>query len=408
MIGTKSSTLCRRRGFAMLLTLFVVMLLVFIGLLLLTDAQDAASGTLNTEQKNQSLNAAEAGLDTAIDLLDRVPTTADNTTVSGQTVTLGYRYTYTVVLNNFSGNAVRYATDTNSGTSQQVPVQPGQAFVVSTGTGLMASRSSKVEAILNKPNGGSVNFPNGAIEAGGDIDGNWNSGACAAVYGSAPGVNDANIHANGNIPANICFVDGQATASGTVSGKTNATKGQNGGTPQITLPTSQMDGFVSYEKGIAQQGGPYNLYIPNGGSLPSNFTCGLGAPPSGCVVFLDGSIHLSGQQSANFIGKVTVVINGDLQETGKSSITFQLNSGSLLAVAGNADVGGNAYTGALLWAKGDTTLHGNGAQQGALIAGGNVSLLGGGTNGGFYYNPGAIPPPVNVPGAVVLVAYGEY
>lgn len=397
----------RERGFAMVLTLFIVVLLLAVGIVLLTNVQNVASDTLNTEQKNQALNAAEAGLNAAIDLLDRVPTTGDGAKGSS-TMPQGYSYTYTVVANNFAGNGLsKTANDTNSGTSQQVTVPPGQAFITSHGVGAAGGRGSNVEAIV-KQTGGVITFPGGAINAGGDIDGNWNSGACAGIYGSAPGKNDADIHANGNIPANACFDQGQATASGTVTGKINATNGQKNGVPQVQLPTSQMDGLVAYEKGIAQQGGPYNLYIPNGGTLPAAFVCGPGAPSSGCVVFVDGPVHMSGQQTAAFTGNVTLVINGDFTETGKASVTFQVGSGSLFAVNGNADVGGNAYTGALLWAKGDTTLHGNGAQGGALVSGGNVHLLGGGSRGGFYYDPRAIPPPKNQPSTVIIVTYGEY
>jgi len=169
-----------------------------------------------------------------------------------------------------------------------------------------------------------------------------------------------------------------------------------------------MPNFVAAEKATAQAGGPYALYIPSTGTVPSKYDCPNTAPSAGCVVFLDGPLAISGSQTITFTGHVTFVVNGNYTATGQSQISFQDNTKSLFAVNGNADDGGLGTMYALIWAKGDVTLHGNGFQKGAVVAGGNAILNGAGSSGGFLYDSTLANISVNIPGHIVVSAYGEY
>ena len=60
-----------QRGFVMIIALFIIVLLLAVGIMLLDNVFSAAANVVNMQQKNQIYEAAEAGLNSAIDLLDR-------------------------------------------------------------------------------------------------------------------------------------------------------------------------------------------------------------------------------------------------------------------------------------------------------------------------------------------------
>jgi len=395
------STMNRRRtdrGFAMILTIFVIGLLLVAGMMLLSNSQYSASDALNTEQKNQAFNAAEGGLNNAMEALD---VSAMTTGSSSGSLPGGGSYTYTIS-NNLLGSMPMNITGGRS--------IPGETALITTqGTGALGGRPVTVEAVV-APTTTQIVFSNDAIDAGLDIQGNWNSGACIGFAGSVSGTNNANIHSNRNVTANSCFTDGQVTASGTVTGSMNATDGVLSGQPQQQLPTAQMATFITGERTIAQGGpSPYpNKYIAAGGSLPRTYDCPSSALPDGCVVFVDGPISMSGGDRAAFTGKVSVVVNGNLSTLGNAQLTFEQGQKSVLIVNGNADIGGNGSADALVWAKGDLTLHGNGNLTGAAVAGGNVNLLGGGNGGGFTYDSTLQNVTLGTQGKLTIATYSEY
>lgn len=400
MIGHNRSANRRsaRRGFAMVFSLFIVMLLFVIGLAMLAVSQYASGETMNAQTKQNSFNAAEAGIDTAIDKLDS--SVGFSTNNGSGSLSNGYTYTYSVT-NNLSGANPLPITDPVTGNPVQIP--PNRALVVSTGQGPNSERATTVEAVL-KNTQITVNFPNDAIDAGLDISGNWNFKI--GLAGSTPSANDANIHANHNITATVGFLQGTASASGTIDSLNSGPGGVD--TPQRLLPTSQLGPFVTSELAIAQAGGQYALYIPSSGSVPSTFTCPTGAPSNGCTVFFDGPLSISGSQTISFTGKVIFIVNGNYSSTGNSSIQFQPGSRSLFVVNGNADIGGNGTASGLVWVKGDTILHGNGNYFGAIVTGGNAIFNGGGSGGGFKYDASLNNFQLNVPGHVVVSVFGEY
>ena len=384
------------RGFAMVLVLGIVALLLMAGLAMLVTSDGVALATQNNEQKNLSFDAAEAGLNVALEALDNNPATS----ASGSgTLSSGGSYSYSII-NNLAGSFPMPSTDPV--TQQPIQIPAARAFVYSTGTGATGLRSVTTEAIV-KQFEVTYTFPNYAILAELDIAGNWNPPT--GIAESSPGLFDANMHANQNITGHVGFVQGVATATGNTN--TFNSDPTAVGTAHIDLPTNQLGSYIAAQKQIALAGGPYALYVPNGGSLPS-FDCPAGAPPQGCVVFVDGPVHMSGGSDSDFTGRVNVVINGNYTATGNAGAVFQSGTQSVLAVNGATDIGGNGSVAALIWSKGNTTLHGNGTLFGALVCGGTVYLKGGGSSGGFKYDSSLQGLAVQTPGRIVVITYGEF
>src|ERR1700737_1993366 len=78
-----------RRGFVMILALMIAVLLLLAGLAMLTNAQYAANDTFSTEQKNLAFDAADAGLNSAMDGLNQSPGTDPS---GSATLPNGYSY----------------------------------------------------------------------------------------------------------------------------------------------------------------------------------------------------------------------------------------------------------------------------------------------------------------------------
>jgi hypothetical protein len=385
----------RERGLVMVLALFLLALLAVVTMLLLTDAQFVASDTRNTEVKNESFDAAEAGINAALDALDvslaAIPT-------GSATLPSGYRYAYTVYPN-FGGLAALSWADPNAGGQLTIPI--GSAVIVSTGKGPVGERPTTVEALVTA-DVVTQSYPNLAIVAGRNIQGNYNPNAGIKDDSNQ---NSANVHANGLITARIGGgIQGVATASG----KTNTLPPGTTGAPLVLLPTiSQFDYVVSnYDNQAKLFASAYTVDVPAGGTLQPSYLCPASAPAGGCLVFYDGPLTSTSGQTT-FSGPWTLVINGDYKQAGSSQMIFQ-NQPSMLIVNGNADFGGNAVAGAYVQVKGSLSLGGNGAFSGAIMALGNVTFDGGGVSGGFTFNPKVIPPPTKLIGLVKIVTYGEY
>lgn len=380
----------------MVLVLAIVVLLLIAGMAILLTSDGVALATQNNEQKNLSFDVAEAGLNVALEALDNLPSTS----VGGSgTLSSGGSYSYGII-NNLAGSLPMSSTD--PATQQAIQIPPARALVYSTGTGAAGLRSVTTEAIV-KQFEVSYTFPSYAILAELDIAGNWNPPT--GIAESSPGLYNANMHANQNITGHVGFLQGVATATGNTNTFNSAPTAV--GTAHIDLPTNQLGSFIAAQKQIALAGGPYAVYVPSGGSLPS-FNCPAGAPPQGCTVFVDGSLHMSGSTNATFTGRVNVVINGNYTATGNAGAVFQTGTQSLLAVNGATDIGGNGSVGALIWSKGNTTLEGNGNLVGAIVSGGTVYLKGGGSSGGFTYDASLQGLTVQTPGRIVVLTYGEF
>jgi hypothetical protein len=176
----------------------------------------------------------------------------------------------------------------------------------------------------------------------------------------------------------------------------------------VPLPTvSQFDFMVASYKSQAQVlGGPTNVYVPAGGSLAPTYVCsGIGIL-LGCLLFYDGSLDLS-TQGVTLDGPWTMVVNGDLSESGPSFIAFATKP-NMLVVNGNAHFHGSSYVDGYVQVKGSTNLGGEGQFSGAIMSLGAMTFSGGGDSGGIAYDPSVIPPTHLLTGLVKILTYAEY
>src|ERR1022692_2303986 len=83
------------RGFSLVLALFIVALILIASLALLANAQYGSQDARSMEQKNAVFDAAEAGVEDAINALD-----GSSTATSGSsTLADGYAFSYTITSN---------------------------------------------------------------------------------------------------------------------------------------------------------------------------------------------------------------------------------------------------------------------------------------------------------------------
>ncbi len=390
----RATSQCVRRGFVLPYVMGFAALLAVIAMFLLESANSASESTYSIQDKNDTFDAAEAGLNAALDDLDISLLIGGTRTA---TLANGYRFTYKVYPN-FTGLATLLMTDPiNSAGQIFIPI--GGAMIDSTGTDPTGERSTTVEAAVTVDTT-QLTYPHLAIASGLDLQGSYGS----RTITDPSGTNSASVHANGNITASIGSIQGPTSASGS----TNSLPPGTTFAPTIPLPTvSQFDYMVANYKSQTQTfGGPTNLYEPAGTSLAATYICpGLGML-LGCVLFYDGPLNLSGQ-SVTFSGPWTMIVNGDLTESGNTLVAFSTKP-NLLVVNGNAQFSGSSSVSGYLQVKGSTTLNTDGMFTGALMTLGNFTFSGGGSAGGIAYDPSVIPPSHALTGLVKIVTYAEY
>jgi hypothetical protein len=421
------------RGFAMVTALFIMGLLLIVAALLLDNVKSVASSVQVLEQRNQTYDAAEAGLDATLDYFDRDPFVTSGCP-SGSA---GRSYTCNIDKNNFYGTSTLSVSDPiNSSTSVSVP--PGDALIDSQATGLFGN-VVHLEALVSAPTF-TNQFPTGAINAGGNVTGGGHMPVYADPSDSVP--NDANVNANGNVTSFTTTVQGDTYAVGTDS-QVGADGATHSGSSPITLPSSSyVSNFTTYTRDQAFNNGTVvspssmtgtktfngNVYIGNtsGTADSGNLDLSNGTFTfNGGIVFIDGSLCLSGHASFIINGNAIVVIREQFAQAGNSS-SFNVSntSQSVVAVLGNdtaphcsAAAGnysflvqgnGNENLGLVWTPNGSVDLAGNGNLTGAVDSGDNAVLSGGGSGGTFAYNHNLFaspsPPPVNAK----IISYGEF
>jgi hypothetical protein len=418
----------------MVTALFIMGLLLIVAALLLDNVKSVASSTQVLEQRNQTYDAAEAGMDATLDYFDRDPFVTSGCP-SGSS---GRAYTCNIDKNNFYGTSALSVSDPiNAGTTVSVPA--GDALIDSQAAGLFGN-IVHLEALVSAPTFNNQ-FPTGAINAGGDVTGGGHMPVYADPSDSVP--NDANVKANGDVTSFTTIVQGDTYAVGTDS-QVGADGATHSGSAPITLPNSSyVSNFTSYTYNQAfnngtvvspsslSSGGTYsgNTYIGNssGTSGSGNLDLTSGTVTfNGGVVFIDGNLCLSGHANVVVNGTTILVVRGQFAQAGNSA-SYNASSGShvvLAALGGDASpspcsagngpysfsVSGNGNQNlGLVWTpNGSTELGGNGNLTGAVDAGVNAVLNGGGSGGKFTYNHNIFtapsPPPVNAK----IITYGEF
>jgi hypothetical protein len=386
------ATNSQRRAFVLPYVMMIAVILVAITGVILLQTQAVLHNTQAIEAKNSSFNAAEAGLNSALDALD-----SSLLAIGSRSATLpnGYRYTYTIYPN-LLGTLGTLLNDPV--TKQGDLIIPAlSAVIVSNGSGPQNERPSVVEALV-AINIATINFQHYAVVAGRNIQGTF-EGAIRDVSGA----NGAALHSGGSINASVT---GGVAGNATASGDTNTLPPYTTQSGEVALPTiSQFDTMVSnYENQTKLFPGTTNVYVPDGGIINSGYTCPSGTA-SGCLLFYDGELAMPTQQ-VTFAGQWTVVINGDLRQTGSSSLTFASQPGVLI-INGNAQIEGNGVTGAYVEVKGSTAFGGSGNFKGALITLGNFTFDGAST-GFFDFDATVLPPAKIIAGRVKVVTYSEF
>lgn len=384
----------RLRAFVLPYVMMIAVVMIAITGLILARTQTIESNTRTIEEKNSSFNAAEAGLNAALDALDR-----SILTIGGGRATLsnGYKYSYSIYPN-LLGSLSIVLRDPVTG-QRDLVIPALSAVIVSKGSGPNNERPSIVEALVTV-NVATINFQRFAIIAGRNIQGTDQLGI-RDVSATRSGA----VHAGGSINASLAGgIEGSATATG----DTNTLPPYTTHADQIALPAvSHFDTMVSnYENQTKLFPGPANIYVPDGGSLSPSYVCPTSAPATGCLLFFDGKLVIPSQQVA-FSGKWTFVINGDLQQTGVSSLTFSGMPGTMV-VNGNASLEGNGVKGTYLMVKGSTQFGGTGSFRGALITLGNFTFDANSSSGWFDFDPSVVPPPKIIAGRVKVVTYSEF
>lgn len=372
--------------------MMIGVILIAIVVLILGHMQAVLESTRAIEEKNSSFNAAEAGLNAALDSLDTslLPIGSRSATLQN-----GYRYSYTIYPNLLGALGILLRDPV---TGQGDLVIPGlSAVIVSHGNGPANERPSTVQALV-AINIATINFQHYAVVTGRNIQGTY-AGAIRDVAGG----NGAALHAGGSINASIA---GGVAGNATASGDTNTLPPFTVNSGEVALPTvSQFDTMVSnFENQTKLFPGPANVYVPEDGTLATGYTCSTSGS-SGCLLYYDGTLQMPSQQ-VTFSGHWTVVVNGDLQQTGVASMTFASQPG-VLVVNGNAQIEGNGLTSAYVEVKGSTLFGGTGDFKGALITLGNFTFDGD-SAGNFDYDASVLPPAKIIAGRVKVVTYAEF
>jgi hypothetical protein len=374
--------------------MMIAVVLIAITGLILAQTQVVESNTQTAEEKNSSFNAAEAGLNAALDSLDTSLLLAGSRSAS---LSNGYRYSYTIYPN-LLGTVSTLLKDPVTGQGDLV-IPALSAVIVSAGSGPQNQRPTVVEALV-QINIATINFQHYAIVAGRNIQGSFPGGVR-----DVSGANGAALHAGGSINAAVTSgVAGNATASG----DTNTLPPHTVRSGEVSLPTvSQFDAMVSnYENQTKLFPGSANVYVADTSALASTYFCPSTAPSGGCLLFYDGKLAMPSQQ-ITLAGQWTVVVNGDFQQSGASSLTFSSQPGTVV-VNGNAQIAGNGVSGAYVEVKGSTAFGGSGNFKGALITLGNFTFDAGSSSGSFDFDPAALPPPKVIAGRVKVVTYSEF
>ena len=370
----------RQRGFAMVLALFLVLLALVIVGAVLASTSNSATSTLSVQTKNQTFNAAETGLYTALYKIDTNKSIASGTKSTGPVD--GYTYNWEVVNNNLGKSSSATASDVNPA-YPSVFVGPNQAYLEGWASSITGGRTVYVEAIaVPAP---PLSFTGGAVVSGQIAqisheqitDTSGKSGA--NIYGE-----QITASGGGQTP------DGNSYATCTVPG-CNAITGLDG-YPHINaaaatfLTAGQLAAIQSSALAAAQSGGS-NVYV--NGNWTGAGTWGTSG--SNCTVYINGNVTLSGNGTLkNYC--TTTVVTGNWTMSGNVQYTIlpaSTTHATYILGTGGATFNGTTNTAGFIYsANGPITLNGggNGSFSGVLYSPFNVTMNGGGASS-FNYDP---------------------
>lgn len=389
----------RQGGFAMILALFFVLLALVIVGAVLASTSLSATNSLSVQTKNQTFNAAETGLYTALYKIDANKSIASGTT-STSTVD-GYTYNWEVVKNNL-GKSATVASDVNP-SYPSVSVGANQAYLEGWASSITGGRTVYAEAIAVP--GPPLSFTGGAVVSG------QTAQISHEQITDTSGKHGGDIHGQtitssggGQTP------DGNSYAACNVSG-CNAITGLDGyahtdAGSATFLTAGQLAAIQSSALAAAQSGGS-NVYV--NGDWTGGGTWGTSG--GSCTVYINGNVTLSGNSAlTNYC--TTTVVTGNWTMSG--NVTYAILPASTTHAiyvlgSGGATFNGTTNTAGFVYsANGPITLNGggHGTFSGVLYSPFNITMNGGG-GASFNYDP--IQSQVHPPNPnLVTIAQWEY
>jgi hypothetical protein len=383
---------------ALVMALFIMVIVLLVAIALLDNATYSANDALSVQTKNQTFDAAEAGLNVAQWQLNENNNIASGSTATCANAINGYTCTWEVVLNRLhtAGGSV---TDPDPQQPNTINVASGEALIAGWASSILGGRTVYVEQIVAL--GPPTILPNGAITCGQtgqishqqitDISGHHGANIrCGTIIANG----------GGQIP------DGNSYASGT----TNQIIGFDGfahiDQPPPTFLTPGQLAAIQTSTLTQAQSGPPNFYTSG------NITSGaIGTSGSNCVAYIGGNITVNGSHNlTNYC--VTTVVMGNVSVSGNATYqALPVSTTHMMYVFGTSGVilqGTPTTVGIVYSANGDVTINGGGYNSftGSIITPHNVTLNGGGI-ANIYYNGNQTPPPVPNPN-VVPQAQWEY
>jgi len=395
MRTANSGTRRSHRGMVMIISLFMVVIVLLVALAILTNASYSANDALSVQTKNQTFDAAEAGLNVAMWQIDQNNFTPADVPTTCSAPVNGYTCTWDVVYNGLYG-AGGTVTDPHG---DLVTVGPRQALIAGWASSILGGRTVYVEQIVTP--GPPIQLPRGAIICGQngvvnhqqitDISGKHSADIrCGSITASGGGQTpDGNSYSSGSVNQ-ITGLDGQAHTDST---------------PPVFLTAGQL-AALQRSTSFQAQSGPPNFYTT--GSVSGGT---IGSSGTNCVAYIGGNITLGG--SANLTNYcTTTVVMGTVTIGGNASYQALPQSTShIMYVFGTGGVvlqGTPTTVGTVYAANADITVNGsgNGNFTGAVISPFNVSWNGGGA-ATFNYDGSQLPPPAPNP-LVIPQSQWEY
>jgi len=395
----------------MVIALVVVAVLLFVAVVLLSNAFGSVATETSIRAKIAAFDAAEAGINEVIDVLDRdhgftseCVDTGESRQTSG-TLADGGTYAWCIEYNGIIRGPGKIKDHNN-----EVHVPDNTVYAWSRGDAADGGRGVLIEALIAPSSG--LPLPVSAIAAAGDVYSRSDSG----IYESGVGSSDAAIRANGNLYEDVPprVIQGATFASGI--DQIFGMSGTNPNAPPMTLPTQdQIDGAVQNAASVASSTAAF-MSPPNNSMIidGSAYIQGDIDLHTGTVRFQRGqSVFINGNLCVEAGGHIvndgaTIWVSGTMSTVGaRQAYTISPGSNGTLVVLGSdngrmcpngkgpyAVVLGSDAThrvGFIYAPNGSIDLVGRGTLDGAIDAGRNV-YLDSSHGGGLLFDPSAVTP----------------
>lgn len=367
------------RGFAIVMVLFVIGLLLVLGAALTMTSVMNSQNTVSADGRQRAYNTAESGVaDIMTQLGNQTITSSTTGWVNGnsfpsQTDT-NASYDYQIQINNTTNAEVVQDPLTNTGQACGSASSPGfgcvavpalGAFVAVRGHYAGHQMNAEVVALSNDLNlNGYTLLTKG--NAGTNGNGNIASDPCLAnggCGGGAPVTHNVKAFTDGSFNGGKGLIDGivksVGTATATLPSGCSWCVAQSGA-PAVAFPSS--NNLVQDENQWKSDAVNHSHYYGPSASLPSNITVGAGQ-----TWFIDQSIDLKHLSITNEGG--ILVVTGAVTETGNqadSNYNLSSSCSSSCSCRAQAQLIGLSTSGVAL--HGEGTAHGQLASQGVIFS----------------------------------------